>query len=73
MKDAAVGEVGEEYVIGLEPAQREIYEDRVATFVGWGLTLADAQTVARSSASKWSVRKLLRAGVSPEMLRRIVE
>ena len=69
--DSILGQ-GDEYVMGLEPEQREIYEDRVETFRDWGMELPDAQAVARSDAPKTLVRKLLRDGCSIDTLRRIV-
>ncbi len=70
--DSDLGQ-GDEYVIGLEPEAREVYDDRVSTFVRWGMTLDDAQAVARTAAPKDQIRRLLRANCPVETIRRIVE
>lgn len=62
---------GDVYVLGLEPENRLVYEERLTTFVRWDFTLAQARLLARSDAAKSDVRRLIRRGCDRELVVRI--
>lgn len=59
--------------MGLDPDQREVYDDRVSTFVRYGMKLVDAKALAESKTSKHAIHRLYVGGCPMETLRRIVD